>query len=71
MTRWSPALSANLTMAEVSYWVLDGAKRLGTVVRSTNKTYVASTLRGKIGDYATALEAELAIRAEAKKKTKR
>jgi hypothetical protein len=71
MTKWSPRLSASLTMSEASYWVLDGGKRIGSVVRSANKTYVASTLRGKIGEFVTALEAELAIRAEAKKKARR
>jgi hypothetical protein len=58
---WSPRLSACLTLSEASFPVLDRGQRVGIVVRSTTKNYVASTSQGRIGEYVTALEAQRAV----------
>ena len=71
MSRLSP-LSANLTLSERSSPVLAGRVVIGAVIRNTEGNYVAWSKRSRVGEYATAIEAERAVHVEraARKKKK-
>jgi hypothetical protein len=65
-------LSANLTLSECSSPVLAGRVVVGVVIRNAEGNYVAWSKRSRVGEYATAIGAERAVRAEraAQKKKK-
>jgi hypothetical protein len=67
----SARLSGNLPSADKSFSVLSaGGRRLGVVIQNAEGRYVAWTNK-KLGDFASAIEADNAVRVAAKTKTKK
>jgi hypothetical protein len=62
------ALSGNLTLSEQSFPVLVGRTVAGAVIRNSGGLYVGWAIKRRLGEYATAVEAERAVRAAGKKK---
>jgi hypothetical protein len=56
-------LSANLTLSDSSRPVLAGHIVIGAVIRNVEGQYVAWSKRARVGEYATAIEAERAVHA--------
>ena len=67
MTKGTPRLGTNLTLSERGYPVYAAGKLIGAVIRASDLRFVAWTHK-RLGDFASAYEAESAVRAAARKK---